>query len=230
MAVRASRALLGLASAFVCVSLVIAQDALLSAKLLSEVERSFGPVAKHRLLAWQDLILANQSHGEWQRLNATNKFFNRTRFVSDQEHWGKADYWATPVEMLCTDGGDCEDFSLAKYFTLKELAIPMQRMRLTYVKSLTLNQAHMVLAFYEYPEDEPLILDNLTNKIVPASARYDLLPVYSFNGDGLWLAKERGRGKRLGNADRIRPWQQVMRRMAGERQGLAPAHAGDRQL
>ena len=50
-----------------------------------------------------------------------NDFFNALPWISDDEHWGKRDYWATPIEMLATNGGDCEDFSIGKYLTLTQL-------------------------------------------------------------------------------------------------------------
>ena len=71
------------------------------------------------------------------------------------------------------------------------MGIPAKNMRLTYVKALRLNQAHMVLTYFISPENDPLVLDNLDKKISPAAIRDDLQPVYSFNGDGLWLAKKR---------------------------------------
>ena len=39
----------------------------------------------------------------------------------------------------------------------------------------------MVLAYFKNLNSPPLILDNLTNKIFPASKRKDLIPVYMFN-------------------------------------------------
>ncbi|MBI4206399.1 MAG: transglutaminase-like cysteine peptidase [Betaproteobacteria bacterium] len=109
--------------------------------------------------------------------------------MDDIIHWGKEDYWATPIEFLSTNAGDCEDFSIAKYFTLRALGVPDDRLRLTYVKELVqYNQAHMVVAYFPSPDAEPLVLDNINKTIQPASARSDLLPVYSFNGSNLWLA------------------------------------------
>ncbi|WP_197479414.1 transglutaminase-like cysteine peptidase, partial [Oleiphilus sp. HI0132] len=81
--------------------------------------------------------------------------------------------WATPLEFLATNAGDCEDFSIAKYFTLREMGIPDDMIKITYVKALELNQAHMVLAYYPTPDAEPLILDNLINEIKPAGQRTD---------------------------------------------------------
>jgi predicted transglutaminase-like cysteine proteinase len=182
-------------------------------KQLEQIERDHGTDAVARILEWQELMRASRSLQERDKLELVNRFFNSVRFVSDEEHWGVEDYWATPVEFLATNGGDCEDFSIAKYFTLKELGVEMDRLRLTYVKALALDQAHMVLAYYPTPDAEPLILDNLVPDIRPASRRQDLLPVYSFNGDGLWLGRERGQGRLVGHSSRLGLWSDLVRRM-----------------
>jgi len=191
-----------------------------SAKFLNNIEMRFGADAKERVQAWQSLIEEERASpsSEWRLINKVNSFFNRVRFISDVKHWHREDYWATPVELLSTNGGDCEDFSIAKYFTLLELGVPDERMRITYVKAIRLNQAHMVLAYYETPESEPLILDNLIRRIKSASQRRDLLPVYSFNGKNLWMSKERGQGRRIeGGSQRINLWQDLNVRMKKER-------------
>jgi predicted transglutaminase-like cysteine proteinase len=135
-------------------------------------------------------------------------------FVNDIAVWDKEDYWATPLEFLSKGAGDCEDYSIAKYFTLKELGVDEQKLRITYVKAVKLNQAHMVLTYFENKRAIPLVLDNLDIEIKPANLRKDLIPVYSFNGDGLWLAKARGDGKRVGNASRLSLWEELAARMA----------------
>jgi predicted transglutaminase-like cysteine proteinase len=177
------------------------------------MEKQYGIGAKKRLLAWQALIRTDLSETDRDKLEKVNDFFNKIRFVDDRIHWKKKDYWATPVEFLSTNGGDCEDFSLAKYFTLKALGVDESKLNLTYVKALELNQAHMVLTYYATPRAEPLVLDNLIQDIRPASKRRDLLPVYSFNGSGLWLAKVRGKGQRVGDSDRLKLWQDLLKRM-----------------
>jgi len=118
-----------------------------------------------------------------------------------------------PVELLTTNGGDCEDFSIAKYLTLKSMGVPDEQLRIVYVKALKLNQAHMVLAWYPEPDADPLILDNLINEIKPASQRQDLEPVYSFNGDGLWLNRSSGDSERIGEARKLEQWQSLNDRM-----------------
>jgi len=187
-----------------------------SPAFLNHIAQQFGQEAKGRILDWQALIQEHEVNSDLQTIEKVNDFFNRITFISDDEHWGDADYWATPVEMLSTNGGDCEDFSIAKYFTLRELGVPDEKLRITYVKAVELNQAHMVLAYYEHPDSEPLILDNLIASVKSASQRPDLIPVYSFNGNYLWMSKERGRGV-LGGSQRINLWRDLNIRIQQER-------------
>ncbi|HEX6007392.1 MAG TPA: transglutaminase-like cysteine peptidase [Burkholderiales bacterium] len=184
---------------------------------IAKLAQQFGPIAKTRLTAWREILTAPKYKKlpEEEKLRVVNDFMNETRFVSDREHWGKEDYWATPIEFLSTNGGDCEDYSIAKYFTLRALGVPDDKLRITYVKELVIyNEAHMVLAYFPTPDAEPLVLDNINKTIQPASNRNDLLPVYSFNGSGLWLAKEQtGRGQSVGGSDRIGHWRDLQARL-----------------
>jgi hypothetical protein len=43
----------------------------------------------------------------------------------------------------------------------------------------------------------PFVLDNYNKKILPASQRPDLVPVYSFTASDLYIQKQHGLGKRL---------------------------------
>jgi predicted transglutaminase-like cysteine proteinase len=200
-------------------SLLVAQlvtargDFVLEASVLDAAEKKYGDGARQRLLAWQRLVNEDASTTDLEKLEKANRFINTNNFVSDAIHWLKNDYWATPIEFLASNGGDCEDFALAKYFTLKLLGVPEGKINMTYVKAWKLNQAHMVLTYYATPGAEPLVLDNLVQTIELASKRSDLIPVYSFNGSGLWLSKERGRGKLVGKSDRLKLWNNLLERM-----------------
>ena len=188
--------------------------------VIASAEKKFGVAARKRLEAWQDLLASGQGKLESEKLTLVNDFFNRIVWVSDPEHWKKADYWATPLEMLATNGGDCEDFAIAKYFTLVAIGVPDEKLKITYVKTRDpnpINQSHMVLAYYNTPAGNPLILDNLIPQIKSGSQRTDLTPVYSFNGSGLWLAKERGAGKQVrGGSSNIAFWRELTARMGKE--------------
>jgi predicted transglutaminase-like cysteine proteinase len=130
-----------------------------------------------------------------EKLQAINLFFNRKirHFDSDINIWGLSDYWATPFESLSKERGDCEDYSIAKYIFLRELDIPDEKLKLTYVRAQIggphskISQAHMVVTYYATATAEPLVLDNLISEIRPASRRPDLSPIFSFNSEGLWV-------------------------------------------
>lgn len=75
------------------------------------------------MIDWR-LLIQRANAEQWskqQALEETNRFFNRQIFIDDIKLWGQNDYWASPAEFLAVGGGDCEDFSIAKYFTLREM-------------------------------------------------------------------------------------------------------------
>jgi len=188
----------------------------ISEKLLNQAETSHGKDAVDRLIKWQNLIRLLDTAEEPEKLEKVNSFFNETiMFVNDIDLYGVKDYWATPIEFLSRGAGDCEDYSIAKFFTLKALGIDEGKLKITYVKALQYNIAHMVLSYYSEPGGEPVILDNLIDSITPAGQRTDLLPVFSFNGVGLWSAKERGQGKSAStDSNRLKAWRELQEKMS----------------
>lgn len=186
----------------------------LSRELLQKAEKKYGKEAYNRLIAWEELVRQDRSTSDRSKLDKVNRFFNdKLRFANDLDVWGTQDYWATPIEFLCKSAGDCEDFAIAKYFTLKALGISDEKLRITYVKAVQYNIHHMVLTYYSTPDAEPLVLDNLVDSINLASKRTDLVPIFSFNGSGLWMAKQRGQGRMAGSS-RIRLWQDLIQKMS----------------
>lgn len=186
----------------------------ISKELLNKIEQKYDLDAKNRVTAWQQLIATIRDQPETEQLKKVNDFFNhQVKFLADIQHWNSNDYWATPLEFLASGAGDCEDFSIAKYFTLRELGVDEKKLRLTYVKAVELGQAHMVLTYFAEPRSIPLVLDNLINPIKPATQRNDLLPVYSFNASGLWIAKIRGQGQKVGSSKRLSMWRDLKRKV-----------------
>lgn len=178
-------------------------------------EVKYGSDATERFERWENLIRDDDSAPENEKLNRVNAFFNETvRFVDDADLYGVGDYWATPLELLARQAGDCEDFAIAKFFTLKALGVAENKLNIAYVKALRFNMMHMVVTYYSHPGAEPLVLDNLVDEIHPSSRRSDLMPIFSFNGTGLWLAKERGKGKNTGSSRRLKAWADLLQRMA----------------
>jgi predicted transglutaminase-like cysteine proteinase len=172
---------------------------------VDQVSKIYGKRAGKRVEFWRSELEKYKSLPTLKKLEQVNQFFNQLNFVNDIHLWGKNDYWATPLEFLGANAGDCEDFTIAKYFSLREIGIQDSKLRLIYVKALDYNQFHMVLAYYDTPDSVPLILDNLIPQIRPATIRRDLLPIYSFNGANLWLMKSKN-GQLAGESSRLSLW------------------------
>ncbi len=183
---------------------------------LAQIIAKYGRTAGQRVAQWQQLINNSVLINDDEKLQQVNDFFNQIRFVDDARHWQKEDYWATPLELLTTNGGDCEDFAIAKYFTLLKLGVNEYKLRMTYVTATHYNQPHMVLTYFTAPNAVPLVLDNLNRQILPATQRDDLVPIYSFNGSGLWIAETAGGGKQLGNSAHLNAWQELTQRLQTE--------------
>ena len=190
-------------------------------KMLLLAQQHYGASGTQTVHQWRTLLRQAQGLPENEKIKRVNAFFNsQIAFRDDQELWKQADYWATPLETMGRGAGDCEDFSIAKYATLKLLDVPIERMRLIYVRAQiggpnsSVSQAHMVLGYFANPGDEPLILDNLVTEIYPASRRTDLYPVFSFNSQGLWVGQ-----KSSGDSTaRLSRWRGVIDKM--QREGL----------
>ena len=179
--------------------------------------QKYGPTALANAKALQQVMAAVTGRDDLAKLKAVNDFYNqRLAYVEDIDNWGLQDYWASPLESLGKGAGDCEDYAIGKYFTLTSLGLPHARLRMVYVRASIAGApngyvAHMVLAYYPTPDAEPLVLDNLQPGIHPAGERPDLLPVFSFNAEGLW----QGVGSIRANGDpltRLSKWREALTR------------------
>ncbi len=184
---------------FLFLSIIYAgnDDFFIDKKTITKVEEKYGLFAKRRVESLVKLMNSLKNKTETEKLIRVNQFFNQVRYQSDMKTWGVKDYWATRMEFLGKDRGDCEDYATAKYFTLKQLGVPTSKMYLSYVKATKQKIAHMVLTYFETKKSIPLVLDNYDKRILPATKRPDLIPIYSFNGDSLYLAKQQGLGKKV---------------------------------
>ncbi len=178
---------------------------------MDKIEREYGPIAKKRAFYLVQMMNEARDLDDMGKMEKVNDFFNQTPYASDKTTWGISDYWATRYEFIGKDRADCEDYVIAKYFTLKELGVPTSKLYMTYAKSIRYKTAHLVLTYYETPKSIPLVLDNYNFKILPASVRDDLIPIYSFSGDELFNAKQAQIGKMVPAATRQkRPWDELV--------------------
>lgn len=185
-------------------------------RLRQHMQQQYGQAGLSVLEGWFSLLQQLQNKDVQAQLRGVNDFFNRhIRWIDDIQVWGQEDYWATPLEAMGKGQGDCEDYSIAKYITLKQLGVTSRYLRMIYVRARIgrsqITQAHMVLGYYSAPDAEPLVLDNIVPSITPASQRTDLDPLFSFNSDGLWAG-----GSSESRADplaRLSRWRSVIERM-----------------
>ena len=192
-------------------------------RLLSTFSQRWGTGLTVRFNAWQSLLQTVRGGTDAERMKRINDFFNRQiKFGEDSVIWNQPDYWATPLETLGLGAGDCEDFAIAKYYSLKEVGVSPEKLRLIYVRAKTGSsdaiapQAHMVLAYYAQPEAEPLVLDNLINEIRPASRRPDLVPVFSFNSEGVFTGVSGKEATPAAGTGRLSRWEDLLKRARAE--------------
>ena len=198
------------------VTLLLA-EAFVSAQLLKRVEAKYGEYAKNRFIYLQETLENLKDKSVMQKLEGVNNFFNDVGYLSDVKNYRKKDYWATPWEFLARDRGDCEDYVIAKYFALKYLGIDAKKLYFSYVKSTRFKAPHMVLTYFETPTSIPLVLDNNNFKIFPATQRRDLIPIYNFNGEALYVASKSGNKRKIEKSRRHKKWDQLLIDMQNEK-------------
>lgn len=191
-------------------------------RLLTLAEQQYETRTHQSFSELRDIFKQLVDAPEQEKLKAINEFVNRSIRIpgEDINIWGKSDYWATPLESIGRNTGDCEDYSIAKYLFLRELGVPNDKLRLTYARAQIggshsrIFQAHMVLSYYATPNAEPLILDYLIGDIRVASRRPDLRPIFGFNSDGLWVGNSASsRGDSTAHLSR---WRDVLERAKKE--------------
>jgi len=175
---------------FISPSLINAE--LITKQLINKAEKKYNVYAKNRFIAINKELLKDlKNSSDLKKLNAVNTWVNFIKYKSDKKVYGMSDYWATLYEFVGKGLGDCEDYTIAKYYILKELGISPKRMKFTYViyKNRSGKKiSHMVLSYLKVPKPKSkkdiLILDNNNRKVLPASKRRDLVKVVKMiNGD-----------------------------------------------
>ncbi len=166
-------------------------------KTLQKAELEYGLEAKQRVINLIKLLNTINTKSDLEKLEEINNFFNKIEFKNDIKVWKQKDYWATREEFLNMAVGDCEDYVISKYFSLRQLGIDDTKIFLTYVKAIKYKQSHMVLTYFKNKRSAPLVLDNIVQEILPSSKRKDLRPLFNFNGEKIYMAKQRGLGREV---------------------------------
>lgn len=137
-----------------------------------------------RIQAWKAKLQSLKSASAKDQVSAVNEYINNVAYVEDSRNYGISDKWATPVEFF-TRGGDCEDFAIAKYASLRALGFSTDQLRIAIVQDKIKNIAHAILIVYT--EDGTFVLDNQDKRTrqVQDVTRYQ--PVFSINATNWWL-------------------------------------------
>ena len=184
-----------------------------SKETVSHIKEKYGTKAVKRLNSWNKMLEKAKKAKTIKKLKYVNDYFNNIKYIRDIKHWNQNDYWASPLEFFGTAGGDCEDYAIAKYFALLKVGIPQKKLRIAYVKLLRkrtkFEEAHMVLTYYHKVNATPIVLDNVNKRLQLATKRKDLKLIYSFNADGLYKAKNKGKSQKVGK-NKLVKWKSLI--------------------
>ncbi|HEC90177.1 MAG TPA: hypothetical protein ENI55_00775 [Alphaproteobacteria bacterium] len=132
---------------------------------------------------WMAFLKKIKDKSPIEQVKAVNAAMNRAKYITDNVNWGKKDYWATPGEFF-TRYGDCEDYAITKYLSLKILGFKENLLRVVVLKDLNLKIGHAVLIVFL--NGKSLVLDNQIKQVVEAKTIRHYLPVYSINAKNWW--------------------------------------------
>ncbi len=135
-------------------------------------------------MTWDKLKEKLEGKSQLEQIKYVNNFWNQWPYKQDPTVYKKPDYWATPNEFK-RNSGDCEDYAIAKYFTLRSVGFPMEQLRIVVLKDTILNLAHAILAVYI--DDDIYVLDNLSKNVLSHTRIRNYIPQYSVNEKNRWM-------------------------------------------
>lgn len=140
--------------------------------------------AQRAVSSWKSNLAELRGKSLVQMADGVNDLMNRVRYIGDDKNWGRSDYWETPVEFL-TRGGDCEDFAIAKYASLRALGVPESLLRIAVVRDTQKGIPHAILIVYT--DQGPMVLDNQIKNMTRASTISHYKPIFSINRSAWWV-------------------------------------------
>lgn len=152
--------------------------------VLNRFKRTFTANADRPQVAkWLRFIGSLEDASMDKKIKAVNDYMNKIAFVPDTKNYGETDHWATPIEFLAR-GGDCEDYAISKYISLRALGVPKDKMRLAIVNDSVMRMPHAVLVVYD--KGEAKILDNQNPAILDSADITRYTPIYSISQLAWW--------------------------------------------
>jgi len=170
-----------------------------SKKDFIKIEKEFGEIAKNRSMDYQKQVAKFKSFNKNKQLTAVNNYLNQLLPQYDVIMQNKEDYWASPKEFLTTGYGDCEDYVIIKYFTLIKLCFNKNKLYFTTVHELYSGGYHMVLSYFKEEGKPPLILDNLSFRILNLNKREDIKADLFINSNGIFKLDKNYKLRKIAN-------------------------------
>ncbi len=152
-------------------------------KKIAQESKSYAASSSKAVKAWQSMIRENKGKAQIEQLEIVNDFVNQWRYRTDSYNYKTSDYWASPAEFF-SRSGDCEDYAIAKYVTLRQMGFGAEQLRLVVVKDVVRDLAHAVLA--AYVDGQVFILDNVTGEVRAQAEVTEYAPYYSVNEQARW--------------------------------------------
>lgn len=150
---------------------------------IAKEQKTYANSASKAVRAWQAMIRENRGNRQIEQIETVNRFINQWRYRSDSYNYKQSDYWASPAEFF-TRSGDCEDYAIAKYATLRQMGFGAEQLRLVVVQDVVRDLAHAVLAVYV--DGDVFILDNVTSEVRSQADVAEYAPYYSVNEQARW--------------------------------------------
>ena len=162
-----------------------------------KIEKESGRISKNRAMDYQKKISVFKTYNKTKQLNVVNHYLNQLLPQYDDIVQKQEDYWASPKEFLITGYGDCEDYVIIKYFTLLKLGFDKKKLFMTTVFEQHQGGYHMVLSYFKDKKKPPLILDNLSFRVLDLKTRTDIKPDTFINHTGVYKIDKRNRLKKI---------------------------------
>jgi predicted transglutaminase-like cysteine proteinase len=132
---------------------------------------------------WMKFLKGISKKDKMTQVREVNRFMNRAKYITDKNNWGKKDYWETPVEFMAKFG-DCEDYAIAKYMSLRYLGFKDEEIRVVAVKDMNLKVGHAIMVVLL--KGKVYVLDNQIKKVVDAKTVRHYQPVFSIGTKHWW--------------------------------------------
>jgi predicted transglutaminase-like cysteine proteinase len=169
---------------------------------LQAIKQKYGQIHVNLIGDYHQTIQKYKLLAREVQLPMVNSYLNTLLPGHDSIRNKQEEYWSTPKEFLSMGTGDCEDYVIIKYFTLIDLGFDENKLYFAIVREQSSINLHMVLLYEGSAEEPPLVLDNLSFRVLDLPARYDLELIEFFNTTGRYKYDKSYRKIRLNGQNR----------------------------